>query len=117
MTGLTLLAGTFSVPLHLLINSAGPYNLAMAAAEVLEKRRKKLPRAVVHAVHLEAGFQCARPQCRLMLVLDCHHIWWVKDGGGNDQSNLICLCPYCHTLYHQGIITDEAIRHWKALLV
>ncbi len=53
----------------------------------------------------------------MMLVLDCHHIWWVKDGGGNDQSNLICLCPNCHTLYHHKIITDEAIWHWKALLV
>ena len=53
----------------------------------------------------------------MMLVLDCHHIWWVRDGGGNDLPNLICLCPNCHALYHRGVFNDEAIRHWKSLLV
>jgi hypothetical protein len=89
----------------------------MGSAAQLDKRRRKLPAAIVHAVHLEAGFQCARPQCRILLVLDCHHIAWVKDGGGDDQSNLICLCPSCHAMYHRGIISDDAIWHWKALLV
>jgi hypothetical protein len=83
----------------------------------LEKRRVKIPAATVRAVHLEAAYQCARPRCRQNLTLDVHHIDWVKDGGGNDESNLLLLCPTCHAKFHRGVYTTEAIWHWKGLLV
>ncbi|MBN8473790.1 MAG: HNH endonuclease [Sulfuritalea sp.] len=42
---------------------------------------------------------------------------WVKDGGQNDQSNLLALCPNCHSLHTYGHIPEEAIQTWKSLLV
>jgi hypothetical protein len=41
---------------------------------------------------------------------------WVKDGGGNQATNLIALCGHCHDLHSQGHIPASAIQHWKGLL-
>jgi hypothetical protein len=41
---------------------------------------------------------------------------WVKDGGGNEPTNLIALCPNCHSLHTQGHIPDSAIWHCKGIL-
>ena len=57
------------------------------------------------------------PTCRDLLVLDLHHIYEVADGGGNEVSNLIALCPTCHGLYHRGHIPRSAIFAWKSMLV
>ncbi len=65
----------------------------------------------------EAGYRCAVPTCRTTLAIDLHHIDQVKDDGGNEQSNLIALCPTCHRLYHNGTIPKDAIRAWKKMLV
>ncbi|QRJ62264.1 HNH endonuclease [Azospira restricta] len=48
--------------------------------------------------------------------MDLHHIEWVRDGGGNDPSNLVPLCGYCHDLHTRGHIPASAIRVWKAVL-
>jgi len=66
---------------------------------------------------MEAGYRCGNPACGHILTLDIHHIVWVKDGGGNDLSNLLALCPNCHALHTRGDIPPEAIRHWKGMLV
>ena len=55
--------------------------------------------------------------CRHILTLELHHIVWVKDGGGNDTINLLALCPNCHSLHTAGHVPQEAIRHWKGMLV
>jgi hypothetical protein len=65
----------------------------------------------------EAGYRCAVPTCRGILALDMHHIYHVSDGGGNDPSNLIALCPTCHALYHRGTISSDSIYAYKAMLV
>ena len=65
----------------------------------------------------EAGYRCAVPTCREILLLDLHHMWEVSEGGGNDVSNLIALCPTCHALYHRGKIRVESIYAWKAMLI
>src|SRR3970282_2244198 len=65
----------------------------------------------------EAGYRCAVPTCRTILALDIHHIWEVSAGGSGDLSNLIALCPTCHTLYHRGTIRQESIYVYKAMLV
>jgi hypothetical protein len=65
----------------------------------------------------EAGYRCAVPTCNTTLAMDVHHIVWVKDGGGNELTNLLALCPTCHALYHRKEITQESIEHWKARLV
>lgn len=66
---------------------------------------------------MEAGYKCGNPACRHILTLELHHIVWVKDGGGNDTFNLLALCPNCHALHTAGHIPQEAIRHWKGMLV
>jgi hypothetical protein len=65
----------------------------------------------------EAGYRCAVPTCREILLLDMHHIWEVAQGGGDEVNNLIALCPTCHALYHRGKISVESIYAWKAMLI
>jgi hypothetical protein len=45
-----------------------------------------------------------------------HHIWEVSQGGSDDLSNLIALCPTCHALYHRGTIQQQSIYVYKAML-
>jgi hypothetical protein len=66
---------------------------------------------------MEAGYRCAVPTCRTILALDLHHIVDLQDGGGDDVSNLLALCPTCHALYTRGTITRDAIHSWKGILV
>lgn len=89
----------------------------MAATKKLKKgsERKRLSVANQTAVLTEAGYRCAVPTCRGILALQIHHIWEVHKGGGNDLTNLIALCPTCHTLYHNDTITVESIYTWKAM--
>lgn len=65
----------------------------------------------------EAGYRCAVPTCHTTLAMNVHHIAWVSEGGGNELSNLLALCPTCHALYHRGEITQDSIIQWKARLV
>jgi hypothetical protein len=78
--------------------------------------RTTLPPNKKIAVLTEAGYRCAVPTCRGILALDMHHIWEVNAGGGDDVSNLIALCPTDHALYHRGIISQDAIYAYKAML-
>ncbi|MDO8631491.1 MAG: HNH endonuclease signature motif containing protein [Phycisphaerales bacterium] len=66
---------------------------------------------------MEAGYKCGNPTCRHILTMELHHIIWVKHGGRNETSNLLALCPNCHSLHTAGHIPEEAIRHWKGMLV
>ncbi len=79
--------------------------------------RKGPSQRVKQQVLMEAGYMCANPRCRVILTLEIHHMIWVKDGGGNDPSNLIALCGNCHGLHTKGEIPAEAIRHWKGMLL
>jgi hypothetical protein len=64
----------------------------------------------------EAGYRCATPNCRTILAIDLHHLIWVSEGGPDDASNLLALCPTCHALHHRGEIPHEALTFWKANL-
>ena len=79
-------------------------------------RRKAIPVSTKREVLTEAGFRCAVPTCRTVLAIDVHHIQEITEGGGNEPSNLIALCPTCHALYHRGTIPREAIRDYKRIL-
>jgi hypothetical protein len=81
------------------------------------RERAKLPLKTQLILLTESGYRCAVPTCRGILALDMHHIWEVSAGGGDDTSNLIVLCPTCHTLYHRGTYRQESIYIWKAMLV
>jgi HNH endonuclease len=83
-------------------------------------KRKRLTLAQKHELLMEAGYHCGNPRCPVILavhILEDHHIIHVSEGGGNELSNLLALCPTCHTLYHHKEISREAIRHWKGLLL
>lgn len=79
-------------------------------------KRKTIPAAVERAVLIEAGYRCAVPTCRELVVRDLHHLVPVSKRGGNTIENLIVLCPNCHRLHHIGEIPDEAIRVYKRTL-
>jgi hypothetical protein len=81
------------------------------------RERKSLSSKLKTIVLTEAGYRCAVPTCREILALDMHHIYQVSDGGGDDPSNLIALCPNHHTRYHRGLISKDAIYAYKAMLV
>ena len=81
------------------------------------REREKLPVQTRVIVLTESGYRCAVPTCRNILALDMHHIWEVSAGGGDDTSNLIALCSFCHDLYHRGVIKAESIYVYKAMLV
>ena len=38
-----------------------------------------------------------------------HHIKSVADGGTNDETNLVLLCPNCHKMAHSGFLSDEEL--------
>ena len=80
-------------------------------------KRKAIPDDVRRAVLIEAGYRCAVPTCRALLIVDLHHLVPVRDGGSNDAGNLLALCPTCHALHERGKIDAEAVRSWKAVLV
>jgi HNH endonuclease len=79
-------------------------------------RRRPLPPLVRDEVLREAGYMCGNPVCRRVITLEVHHIEWVRDGGGNKETNLLALCPNCHALHTSGRIPQRAIRHWKGML-
>jgi hypothetical protein len=81
------------------------------------KRRKDIPASVRLSLLMEAGYKCGNPACRNVITLEHHHIEYVSEGGGDEPSNLLTLCPYCHSMHHAGQIPLEAVRHWKGLLV
>lgn len=80
------------------------------------KRKTILP-TIRQAVLMEAGYKCGNPVCRNILTLQIHHILWVKDNGGNSPENLLALCGHCHDQHTNGFIPNEAIRHWKGMLL
>lgn len=71
---------------------------------------------VRRSVLIEAGYRCAVPTCRNLLVLDLHHIVPVRDGGSDDAHNLLALCPTCHQLFERGTMDATAVRTYKATL-
>lgn len=87
------------------------------AKKSAKKKRRKIPLDVTRLVLAEAGYRCGVPTCRTIIALDMHHIHHVADGGGDDPTNLIALCPTCHRLYHRGEINRSALSIWKGTLV
>jgi hypothetical protein len=83
----------------------------------LRPKRKTIAPTIRQLILLEAGYKCANPSCRHILTLELHHIVWVKEGGGNDPTNLIALCPNCHSLHTNDHIPADAIWAWKSFLV
>src|ERR1700746_2038955 len=94
--------------------------LALQSVGGTVAKRKNLSLVLKYELLMEAGYRCGNPRCPVILavhILEDHHIIHVSEGGGNEPSNLLALCPTCHALYHHKEISREAIRHWKGLLL
>lgn len=48
--------------------------------------------------------------CGFEIVVEVHHIKPRRDGGSDDLSNLITLCPNHHTLADRNIISADELR-------
>ena len=83
----------------------------------MTNRRQPIPLETRQQVLHEAGYRCSNPACRTILTLDIHHLDHVAEDGSNEPSNLLALCPNCHSLYHKGDIPRKSVRAWKMLLL
>lgn len=62
----------------------------------------------VHKLIKRAKIKC--PMCGWdKTSLDLHHIINKKNGGSNDNSNLIPLCPNCHRMAHENKYSSEEL--------
>ena len=50
------------------------------------------------AVYRRDGYQCA--VCGDPRRLQIHHVQHRSQGGGDEQMNLVTLCPVCHAIAH-----------------
>jgi hypothetical protein len=83
----------------------------------IKKPRTNIPLGIKLQVLAESGYMCANPRCKHILTLELHHLEWVRDGGGNEPSNLIALCSNCHDLHTRGHIPKNALDAWKQMLL
>ena len=63
------------------------------------------------------AYKANKPYCEVCgePMKDVHHIIPVKDGGTNDEDNLICLCRSCHQKAHKSKSYDKIIKIAKQL--
>lgn len=106
----------------------------------MARRRVDIPAGTARMVLARSGGYCANPSCRrdLFVALPSGHIATLDElahiigqstGGPrgddplppearNDGSNIVLLCPTCHTLIDNRMATDtyspEVLRQWKA---
>jgi hypothetical protein len=48
--------------------------------------------------------------CGFDAIVEVHHIIPRRDGGSDDPSNLITLCPNHHTMADRGLISGDSLR-------
>ena len=74
--------------------------------------RPAIPMETQRKVLIEAGHRCAIPTCRHPTT-EFAHIIPRRDTQDDDFSNLIALCPNCHTRYDHGEIDRKSIQIYK----
>ncbi|MFG2841668.1 HNH endonuclease [Kitasatospora sp. NPDC048296] len=75
--------------------------------------RPAVPRELRRDLLVEAGHRCAIPTCRAVPLELAHIVPWAKVRV-HEFSNMIALCPNCHTRFDQGQIDRLAMRKYKA---
>jgi len=86
-----------------------PYVHVLDVARTSRTATPKQRLAVLTAQH----HRCATPGCDNR-HLEVHHIIPWHDGGPSDLTNLIGLCPPCHTLLHRGLLVCTPDHHGAA---
>ena len=78
--------------------------------------RPPIPADLRRRILVEAGHRCAIPSCRHTDV-EIHHIVPWETCKKHEYSNLIALCPNCHTRAHKhGEIDRKSLNLYKANL-
>lgn len=80
--------------------------LDRSVARWRKSRTAKLQQGYKHRAKLRAGRQCEC--CGSVGCLDVHHIRYLSNGGGWEQSNLVVLCKPCHREVHAAGV-DQAL--------
>lgn len=63
-------------------------------------KRKAISAELERELHMEAGWRCAIPTCRVSKPLDMAHIEPVQPNGETDYfNNMIILCKNCHARF------------------
>ena len=74
--------------------------------------RPSIPMIIKRQVLVEAGHRCAIPTCRFPTTELAHIEPWEKVQT-HEHSNLIALCPNCHTRYDKGEIDRKSMLIYK----
>jgi hypothetical protein len=76
------------------------------------KIRVSIPSATRQQVYARARGRCERPRCSYHGKLHIHHI--DENPSNNSPTNLVAVCPNCHTRIHDGEFSIDAQRSWIA---
>jgi hypothetical protein len=94
-------------------DTVGPERKTLSSAEtaqvecdskILEpnkRNRSSIPPSRRRAVLLRDGHRCRVRGCGSTRFLEVHHLKSRRDGGSNDEDNLVVLCSNCHGHLHQ----------------
>lgn len=82
------------------IRAGTPRCPACAAEPRPQGRRRQTLRQVALR---RAGNVCEAPGCTMAYPLQVHHVQPLSEGGSNDLSNLIVLCPDHHVEAHRKL--------------
>jgi len=78
--------------------------------------RIPIPAAMKRSILVESGHRCAIPTCRFPTV-EIAHITPYSETQEHTPSNLIALCPNCHTRFDSGQIDRKSILLYKKKLI
>jgi len=70
-----------------------------------------VPKSIRDTLLIECDFSCC--SCGQKYFCDVHHIKLKSEGGTNDPSNLIVLCPTCHRYAHRGAYSPSQLKKMK----
>ena len=62
--------------------------------------RNRIPTKVRQEVYRRDENMCILCLGALSQVVHLHHVVKRSQGGTNEPSNLVCLCPICHAIAH-----------------
>jgi hypothetical protein len=82
----------------------------------MPNRRVTIPEATKRAVFAEAGYRCAVPTCRGLLVLDLHHPVEVSEEAATRRATCSRSARPANAMYTRGHITPDAMSVHKGAL-
>lgn len=72
--------------------------------ESMYSTTKRISKKTRKAVYERDEYACIL--CRNQQTIHLHHVIPKGRGGSDEESNLVCLCPYCHAIVHGEAVKD-----------